>query len=276
MDGTLHRAITADEIETYQRDGIVCLRGFFDMDWVEHLRDLVAQDMATPSPMHKPVDDTETDGDGLFFFDSFVCHHLDGFRKAAFGSPAAEIAGTLMEASKTNLLFDQLLVKTPGASTRTVWHHDSTYWPIAGEQVSTLWLALDPVTHETGAVEYVKGSHLWGQRFLAVSFNPEESYDEDLPPVPDIDNERDKHDIVWFGMEPGDCTVHHGLTVHGAPGNASSDMPRRAYVTRWMGDDVTYDPRPNLMAIPRDPGIPVGAPLDCDLFPVVWRAGETT
>ena len=34
----LIRDITAEEIETYQRDGIVCLRGLFDMAWVERLR----------------------------------------------------------------------------------------------------------------------------------------------------------------------------------------------------------------------------------------------
>ena len=47
-------------------------------------------------------------------------------------------------------------------------------------------------------------------------------------------------------------------------------MRRRAYVIRWTGNDVTYNPRPNLMKILRDPGIAPGDPLDCDLFPVIW------
>lgn len=271
MNRTLHRPISDDEIATYRRDGIVCLRGFFDADWVELLRETVDADMADPSPMRKNVD--ATDGEAGFFYDTFVSHHMTGFDKAVRQSPAAEIAGTLMGSTKVNLLFDQLLIKDPGATTRTVWHHDATYWPVAGDQISTIWLALDPVTHATGAVEYIKGSHLWGQRFLAVSFNPNEKYTDDLPEVPDIEAERDKHDIVWFDLEPGDCTVHHALTVHGAPGNESHDVRRRAYVTRWTGDDVTYNPRPNLMRILRDPGITAGAPLDCDLFPVVWTAG---
>ena len=87
----------------------------------------------------------------------------------------------------------------------------------------------------------------------------------------DIEANRDDYDIVWFDLEPGDCTVHHALTVHGAPGNASNSFRRRAYVTRWTGDDVTYNPRPNLMKILRDPGIAAGDPLDCDLFPVIWN-----
>ena len=268
MNRQLHRPITDEEIATYRRDGIVCLRGFFDADWVEHLREQVDADMIRPSPMRKNVDDKK--GEKGFFFDTFISHHMEGFEKAVRESPGAEIAGQLMGSNKINLLFDQLLIKDPGATTRTVWHHDATYWPVAGDQICTLWLALDPVTHDTGAVEYIKGSHLSGQRYLAVSFNPDEKYKEDLPEVPDIEANRKDYNIVWFDLEPGDCTIHHALTLHGAPGNASNSMRRRAYVIRWTGDDVTYNPRPNLMKVLRDPGISAGSPLDCDLFPVIW------
>jgi hypothetical protein len=49
-------------------------------------------------------------------------------------------------------------------------------------------------------------------------------------------------------------------------------MKRRAYIVRWMGEDVRYNPRPNLQPMLRDPGIAPGAPLDCELFPVVRGA----
>lgn len=271
MQPKLTRAITPEEIETYQRDGIVCLRGLFNADWVALLRGCIEEDRRTPSPMAKNINAEGATGD--FFSDTFLWHHIDGFRRAVFEGPGAP-AAAVMRSAKANVIFDQILVKEPGTSTRTLWHHDGTYWPVAGDQVATLWAALDHVGPETGAVEYVKGSHRWGQRFLAVSFNPNQKYTEDLPPVPDIEAERDKHDIVQFTMEPGDCTLHHGLTVHGAPGNSSPQQRRRAYVQRWAGDDVTYNPRPNLQRMLRDPGIQPGAPLDSDLFPVVWRAAD--
>ena len=133
-------------------------------------------------------------------------------------------------------------------------------------------MALDTVTPETGAVEFIKGSHRWGERFLDVSFNPNQKYTEDLPEVPGIDAERDRHDIAQFTMEPGKCTHHHALTLHGAPGNASRDQRQRTCVQRWAGDNLTYNRRPNLQRMLRDPGIPIGAPLDGDLFSGVWRA----
>lgn len=270
MAQNLPQGVTEDDIETFRRDGIVCLRGLFDADWVEFLRARIEEDKANPSGMVKNINAEGATGD--FFGDTFVCHHIEGFKRAVFEAPGARAAGALMGARKVNLIFDQILVKEPATSTRTLWHHDQTYWPVAGDQVATLWVALDPVGPETGAVEYVKGSHRWGLRFLAVSFDPDQKYEEDLPPVPDIDAEREKYDIAQFTMAPGDCTLHHGLTLHGAPGNASSRQRRRAYVQRWAGDDATYHPRPNLQRMLRDPGIAPGAALDCDLFPVAWRA----
>lgn len=256
------------EAETFARDGVVCLRGLFDANWIEDISALVEADMAAPSGMVKNIN--AEGASGFFFGDTFVCHHHSGFRRAVFESPAAAVMARLFGANKVNLLFDQILVKEPNTSTPTLWHQDITYWPVAGTQVATLWLALDPVTRETGAVEYLRGSHLWNQRYLAVSFDPDQSYSEDLPPVPDVEAERDRHDIVSFELEPGDCVIHDARLLHGAPPNASRVTRRRAYLQRWTGDDVTYNPRPNLQRMLRDPGIKAGAPLDSELFPVVW------
>ena len=264
------RQLTDEEIATYQRDGIVCVRQAFDAAWIEELRDLVAQDMAKPSGMVKDI--KAKGASGFFFGDTFVCHHVEGFKRAVFDGPGAALAGQAMGASKVNLLFDQILVKEPNTSTPTLWHHDAPYWPVAGDRVCTLWLALDPVTRDSGAVEYVKGSHRWGRRFKAVSFDPNQQYEEELPPVPDIDGNRADYDIVYFDLAPGDITLHHGLTLHGAPPNGRADQRRRAYIQRFTGDDVTYNPRPNLQKMLRDPGVAPGAPLDCDLFPVVWQS----
>jgi len=186
---------------------------------VGYLRDQVAVNMADPSEMRKDVNAKGATGN--FFGDTFVSHHVEGFKKAAFDGPLAEIAGTILQASQVNLIFDQVLVKAPQTSTRTVWHHDASYWPVAGDAIATLWLSLDEANAKTGAMEFIAESHRWGKRFLAVSFNPDEQYDEPLPPVPDIEAERDKYRIISYDLTPGDCTLHHGLTLHGAPGNAA-------------------------------------------------------
>ena len=151
------------------------------------------------------------------------------------------------------------------------FHHDLPYWPIQGTQVCSLWLALDPVTLESGAVEYVRGSHRWGRRFRAQSFTGDARFfDRALEPMPDIEAERAQHEMLSWPLEPGDCVVHHALTVHGSPGNRSASTRRRGLATRWTGTDATWDPRPATFKLIREPDLAPGGPLTCDLFPRVW------
>ena len=263
------RAISQDEIETFARDGVVHLKNMFDPGWVEHLRAQAEQDMSTPGELKHEL--AESGDTGRFFNHTFLWPRNTDFKSYVFESPAAELAGTIMASSRINIVFDQLLIKEPNTQQRTVWHQDLTYWPIYGQHVCTLWLALDPVSADTGAVEFVKGSHAWGQRYGPIAFRPDLEYAKDLPPVPDIESMRDEIEILQFEFAPGDCTIHHGMMVHGAPGNASDTLRRRAHVTRWAGDGVVYDPRPGIQPMLWEPTIAPGAALDCDLWPEIWR-----
>lgn len=261
------RDITDDEIRAYEDDGVVHLKGLIAPEWVEMLRERADHVLANPGKLSHEL----AHEDGRFFSDTFLWHQHDGFRDFIYESPAAAIVGQVMQSAKINIVFDQFLIKEPETDEPTVWHHDLTYWPIKGRQVSTLWLALDPVTEESGSMEFVKGSHKWGRRFRPVAFVDPEKYKTDEPPVPDIDAMRDELEFTRFDYEPGDCTVHQGLLVHAAGGNTRKDRRRRAYVTRWAGDDVVYDPRPKIQQMLWEPGMAAGAALDSDLWPRVWE-----
>ena len=263
------RDITPEEIETYREEGVVLLKGLFDREWVEFLRDAIEEDMAKPTGINFEL--AKDQDPGRFFADTYMWHRVPAFETVVRNSPAGEVAGRIMGARHTNIVFDQILVKEPGTAEKTTWHQDLPYWPILGSKVCTLWLALDEVTKESGAVEYVAGSHLWGKRYHPIAFIDPEKYQTDLPRVPDIEAMRGELTIRQPELEPGDCTIHHGLLVHGAPGNATSDKRRRGYVTRWAGEDVVYDPRPNIQPMLEDPDIPPGAPLDSALWPRVWE-----
>ena len=76
----------------------------------------------------------------------------------------------------------------------------------------------------------------------------------------------------------GNIFHHHPLTIHGAPGNRTSDRRRRALAVRYTGDDARYAPRPgtfmemeSVRAHVPAPGLQSGDPLGGDLFPEVWR-----
>ncbi len=263
----LPRPVTENELLTFERDGVVCLREMFSPEWVESLRRAAEDGLASPGDLHAELA-SERKEPGRFFHDTFLWQRQEACRAFVFESPAAAIAAHLMRSRKINIFFDQWLIKEPGTTTKTPWHHDMTYWPIDGTQVCTVWVALDPVSAENGAVEYVRGSHQWGKKYRPASFGDNNQYTENLPGVPDIEAHRAEHEIAQFELSPGDCTVHHGLTVHAAPGNLAIHTRRRAYTSRWAGDDVRFHPRDGLQEMPPAPAeLSIGDALDSDLWP---------
>jgi ectoine hydroxylase-related dioxygenase (phytanoyl-CoA dioxygenase family) len=102
----------------------------------------------------------------------------------------------MMRANKVNIFYDQLLIKEPGTVKRTPWHHDMPYWPLVGWQVCAIWLALDPVTKESGAVEYVRGSHQWGIQFNPTAFAGDRRYEQGMPQIPDLESMRHSLQLI--------------------------------------------------------------------------------
>lgn len=270
MQSKPKRPVTDAERAEFWENGVVCLRDMFDAAWVARMQNAVDLAVANPGPMHLKL------GQGLagkFHGDSFVWTWHDDFRAFVFESPAAHIAQQVLGAQeRVTLFFDTLLVKEPGSEAETPWHHDQPYWPVDGTQVCTVWTPFDPVVTTTGAVEYLVGSHRWGKRFQPQSFTGDNRYGNTLDPLPDIEAERGEHEFVIYETKPGDCLVHHGLTLHRAPGNDSTEIRRRALATRFCGDDVTYKPEGSFQPLIREPDLAPGAPLECDLFPRVWSA----
>lgn len=256
----------------YEDDGVVCLRGLFGEDWLALLREGTAQAMQAPGPN---ADDFTKPGEpGRYFGDLDLWRRLEPFRRFVYESPAARIAGAVMGASRVNFFYDQLLVKEPGTREKTPWHQDQPYWAISGRQVCSIWLPLDPVARDV-CVEYVAGSHRWGAAYNPKHFADGSPYrDTGLEELPDIDAARDRHRILTWDLEPGDCLVFQAMIVHGAPGNAGTNR-RRALATRWAGDDARYAPRAGETAIPTsDPGLAPGSLLDSPSFPLIWTGSR--
>ena len=264
-------AISQDAKTVYERDGVVCLRQQFSQPWLDLLAGAVEAAMSDPGPNAEEY--TAVGSAGRFFGDLELAFQRPDFYRFAMESPAAEIAGRIMGASQIRFFYDQLLVKEPGTTDRTPWHQDQPYWAISGDQICTVWLPVDPVPRENG-VEFVCGSHRWPQ-FSPYHFTDQSLYaNTGLPPLPDIDAERDRHPIVRFAMEPGDCLVFQAMIVHGAPGN-TGQYRRRALATRWAGDDIRYCHRPGEVAIPTDhPVLADGAMLSGERFPLAWSVDQ--
>ena len=62
------------------------------------------------------------------------------------------------------------------------------------------------------------------------------------------------------------------MTVHGAGGNNSTGRARRGYTVRYIGEDVSYDPRAGVSQPLLCETLRAGGPMDCARYPVVVPA----
>lgn len=185
-------------------------------------------------------------------------------QRLLYDSPIAEMIGALIGSEAVWLYSDEFFIKGPGAA-RTPWHQDLPYWPLAGEQIASMWISLDPLAPEE-CLEVVPGSH---RATMYDGFNPRTVsedptlpfYGQDLPRLPDIEAEREKWPIRSWPVEPGDVMLLHPGVLHGG-GPTGPDSRRRTITVRLYGNDIVYVSRP-----PTRPTVPLTPGLSLQLRP---------
>ncbi len=260
--------IPDEQVERFQTDGVVVLRGVF-RDWIDALRDGVARNLAEPGPFERTY--RPDDGSAPFFQDFCNWQRIPEFRRFVLESPAGAIAARLMRSHRVRFFHDHVLVKQPGTSTVTPWHQDQPYYCVDGEQNVSFWTPLDPVARDV-VMECVAGSHRWGRQFRPTRFDNTPLYANDgFETLPDIEARRAEFDIVASAMEPGDAIAFTFRTLHGAPANVSQ-RPRRVFSSRWVGDDAVFAERGGPTSPPfPDVKLRHGDPLDAPEFPLVFE-----
>jgi len=263
-----HPLLTEQDIETFQRDGVVLVRGLFK-DWVETLRAGVERNISEPGPY---ASENKKEGESGRFFDDY-CNwpRIPEFEQVIHESPAAAVAADLMRSQSVQMFHDHVLVKEPGTSMATPWHTDGPYYFVNGKQTVSFWSPLDPV--KEAALRCVPGSHRWEKPVLPMRWVKEEAYFpniEDYMPVPNP--EAEGMPIAEWQMEPGDAVAFNYDILHGSRGNTSTTR-RRAFSLRLVGDDARYVERPGRTSPPY-PGheMQPGQRLREDWFPVIYRA----
>ncbi|MAT98848.1 MAG: hypothetical protein CL608_17020 [Anaerolineaceae bacterium] len=278
MNDTKHQLVTTTQIQAFQQDGAIRLQKVFDKEWLNTIARGIEKNLANPSQYSESLDA----GSGRFFNDYCNWQRIPEYQEYIRQSPAAEIAARLMGSAKAIFYHEHLLIKEPGNQSKTPWHQDQPYYPVDGRHVCSIWMPLDPVPVEN-SLQFVKGSHTLGPRFIPRKFATQKNYKlksqvdhrstgfAQFETVPDdIDSRPDKYEILSWALDPGDCVVFYGATLHGAAGNVSLNTSRRAFSTRWFGDDARFAERPWELSPPFTGGLSAGEPMACELFPLIW------
>jgi ectoine hydroxylase-related dioxygenase (phytanoyl-CoA dioxygenase family) len=261
-------AATDQDRTDFARDGVVILRGVLSAEEVGTLARGVQRNLEDLSPLG--MNATEPGKPGAFVEDFRNWQRIDEYEQVIRGSALAPVAAELMGCKEVRLFHDHLLVKEAGTQDRSPWHQDQPYYCIDGAQTVSFWIPLDPVARPS-TLEFVAGSHAEGKWYMPRSFVRKTAmvFDEGaLEEVPDVDADRDAFAVKGWAMRPGDAVAFNMLTLHAAAG---SPARRRAFSVRFVGDDVTWAPRPHRTSPPFDDvDLPAGAALDDPVFPVVW------
>ncbi len=257
--------IGAREIEAFQRDGAVVLRGVF-ADWVDVMAAGIDRNMADPGPYASENAVTE----GRFFDDYCNWQRIGEFERVVRESPAAELAARAMRSRRVQFFHDHVLVKEPGTPKPTPWHQDGPYYFVEGAQTVSMWIPLDPVRE--ASLRLIAGSHRWPGMVRPVSWADDSDFydaDQQWIAVPDPDSDVDRFSVLEWDMDPGDAVLFDFRTVHGARGNRTGQR-RRALSLRWVGDDARYVERPGRTSPPfPGHGMTPGQRLREDWFPVI-------
>ncbi|QIE55328.1 phytanoyl-CoA dioxygenase [Pikeienuella piscinae] len=257
--------MTPEEIERFQEDGAICLRGVF-ADWVDVMAAGIDRNMAEPGEYASENAVTE----GRFFDDYCNWTRIPEFERVVRESPAAKIAAEAMKSRSAQFFHDHVLVKEPGTAKPTPWHQDAPYYFVEGRQTVSFWIPIDPVQDAT--LRLIAGSHRWEKMVRPVSWADNSDFyrgKEEWTPVPDPDSDPGESGILEWAMQPGDCVIFDFRTAHGARGNPHGKR-RRALSLRWVGDDARYVERPGRTSPPfPGHGMKPGERLREDWFPVI-------
>jgi Phytanoyl-CoA dioxygenase (PhyH) len=261
------------QIEEFQADGALVLRGLLEPREVALLRQGIDENLSHPSPRAKVASTREDPG---WFIEDFCSwQENDCYRRVIFESRLGEVGGRLMRSGSARLYHDHMLTKEPGTRARTPWHQDQPYYNISGRQNCSFWIPVDPVSR-SATLEFVAGSHR-GPWLMPRSFMDAQAKwfpEGTLADLPDIEADRQRFRILGWELEPGDAVCFHMLTLHASAG-VGAGARRRVFSLRLLGDDIRHAPR-SWPTSPEFPGLagtlPAGAPLDHPLFPILWRA----
>lgn len=259
------RPVSEEDIATYARDGVVCLRKVFDPDWLASLE----------GPARELLIEKKDFGLLPSNPGRYMARTMPAFRRFVFESPVAEAAARVMQSREVRFFFDEMFAKKPQSTDKTIWHNDRMGWPVEGTMVPSLWIPLVPIV-KANSLEVIAGTQTYETRHWLFSPNAKQMIKpDDRPWHPDCEPLRDdpayKDRFLTWDMEVGDMLVVHPWSLHYSHGNPTDDW-RIAVSVRVFGDDISWAPRPdcvNLAGVSWDEMVP-GDPPEGDLFPLLW------
>lgn len=214
--------LSDDDIAQFERDGYFIARTLLDADEVALLADIARADRQMADEAYG-----RADGEG-------------GSVKLLVKNDLAtdDIYGAIVRSERVvrtmeRLLGDEvyhyhnkMILKEPRVGGAWAWHQDYGYWYDNGcllPDMASCLIAVDRATRENGCLQVLAGSHRMG-RVNHVEIGDQTGADPER-----VAAARERFDLVYCELQPGDAIFFHANLLHRSDQNTGPD-PRWAFI----------------------------------------------
>lgn len=212
------------KVDQFVEDGIVIVDNLFTEEELETISSELMRRVS-----ERPDDVRAEDLLNLHFNDSFIL-------KLASHPNTLSVATQLLDYPRLRLFTTRILCKLPGQSLEIPWHQDSAYWPLFPLKAVSIWLALDDVSEENGAMDMFKFSDMPQSRARNIGVEKVEETGADffIKIKPEsLPLER----AIKMELRRGQAEFHDAFVLHHSPEN-NSNRKRCAWIARYIPDYV--------------------------------------
>jgi ectoine hydroxylase-related dioxygenase (phytanoyl-CoA dioxygenase family) len=266
-------------VETYNKNGIVKVRDFFDPTEISLCKDQYNEVCKTASDeisRDEPIVVLWTHVQGaskkiaklseLPSFDKLIKQKLIPFLSDFVANSYPSINSPRLQLLET-IVFN----KPPQISNTLNWHQDVSYFPLQPNNQIAIWFPLSVVTEEIGPMVYAHGSHKLGIRG-STNLHTRSPFDgEDRELIPE-DPRTAGLQVVSYPCDVTDMLIHDGYTWHYSKPNISTDCQRMGVSVRFIIEAACFDPRPGQgAAFTKQIDVQKGEEIRSSCFPILWE-----
>lgn len=215
--------LTHEQVESFERDGFLHLRGAMDAIMISSLNDMCDELIELPSrssdpnfPLLKHSEVVGKDGKIQITRIENFCKFVDSWQELTFGLVENLVSQCYREPAV--LFKDKINFKGPGGA-GFLPHQDATAYAtghLAKHHISVM-IAVDPATPQNGCLQIVPGTHTQG-----VFPNTKGVINDDV-------NEKFSYENVI--TEPGDLVFFDSFLPHMSNSNTTPNWRRSGYIT---------------------------------------------
>jgi len=228
--------LTKEEIEQFERDGFLLIRGFLDTKSCDIIKDIAKVHLKYKiEPIETEYEYIEIDKEEYKTSVRRLRQVYDRdivFKEWMRNKEIKPILEQILNEKPILVTahHNSIMTKLAGTSTHTCWHRDSRYWSYNGKNLVSVWLALDEENSQNGVLEFIPKSHKI--ELSEDSFDEKSFFREDYEINKELLQQK-----VSFNLHKGDIVLFHSELLHRANENRS-DSDKISFVYTVKGKSV--------------------------------------